>query len=229
MNKSFCAILVSLSFCVISASAQLIDSSGQSTRNQQVAAESAARNSVDNRMPGAPGPMNTDSPAVQRAKDDAFRKNILATFKEQKLKVDKVVDGDTFEVVDDKNRRLVLRIAGIDAPEEGQENWEAAKDRLSEMISGKTVTVKFSTFCPRHVKGFFIVHVFVDKTDIGSYMLSNGWAWYDKTYGVFFDEKRHEENIKAMKNAKSARLGIWKDGKASEPWEYAPAKVKKTS
>jgi endonuclease YncB( thermonuclease family) len=221
MNRLFYVAAVLLSFGVITANAQIIDPTGQSTRTQQVAEQSAARNRIENAMPGAPGPQRiTNSTALERAKREMFRKNVLATFKQQELKVDKVIDGDTFEVVDDKNRRLVLRVAGIDAPEEGQENWEAAKGHLNDMISGKTVTVKFSTFCPRHVKGFFIVHVSVDKADVGSYMLSNGWAWYDKTYGVFFTEKEDEENNKAMKKARSAKLGIWSNPKAEEPWEY---------
>jgi endonuclease YncB( thermonuclease family) len=129
------------------------------------------------------------------------------------------VDGDTFEAVV-SGRRLRLRLAGIDAPEEGQKNWQDCKDRFSEKVLGKKVLVTFSTFYPLHVNGFYIVRASLDKEDMGSFLLNNGWAWYDKTYGVFFEEKQDEEHIKAMKNARSAKLGIWKNGKADEPWEF---------
>jgi endonuclease YncB( thermonuclease family) len=149
----------------------------------------------------------------------AFRKSVLSTLKEQAIAVDKVIDGDMFEAVVNGNR-LLFRVAGIDAPEQGQENWRKSKDELERLISGKTVTVKFSTYFPRHVNGFFIVRVNEDKTDVGPYMLSNGWAWYDKTYGVFFSENEDAENAREMKQARDAKLGIWQNGKPEEPWKY---------
>jgi endonuclease YncB( thermonuclease family) len=213
-SKMFLILMVCCACALNTAGQQPIDNARAAIRDSAAAMDRTATN-----MFHASLRRGITKSATQLAKEKAFRKNVLASMKEQELTVDKVIDGDTFEAVVD-SKRLVLRLTGIDAPEEGQENWQGSKDHLSEMISGKKVTVKFSAFYPRHVNGFFIVRVISGQADIGSYMLNNGWAWYDKTYGVFFTEKEDEENNKAMKNAKSAKLGIWKNGKAEEPWEF---------
>jgi endonuclease YncB( thermonuclease family) len=201
-------------------------SSAMAQAAQQAAAQ-AAQTDTDmfiQKMSSVPYP-GPAGPIVMADKT-AFRKNVLATQVEREYTVDKVIDGDTFEVVT-SGGRVTFRLVGIDAPEEGQENWKEAKDKLSEMIQGKKVTARYSSYYPQHMNGFFIVRVFVDKNDAGAFMLNNGWAWYDRTYSIFFNKKEHEENIKAMKNAKSAKLGIWRNDKAEEPWEYfAKAQMK---
>ena len=157
----------------------------------------------------------------------AFRKAILTTMTEQDLKVTRVIDGDTLEVsVEDK--RSTLHLIGVDAPEEGQPGWEEAKNKLSDLVLGKTVTIQYSTFCPKHTSGVFLTHVVLDGNDVGTYLLENGWAWYDENYSVFFEQKKHKEKINIVKSARTAKLGIWKNETPVEPWDYAAAKSKKT-
>ena len=62
------------------------------------------------------------------------------------FKVTKVIDGDTFEVSpnwkwDDKTGSVV-RPTGYNTPEEGEQGYKAAKDKLTKLILGKEVELK---------------------------------------------------------------------------------------
>jgi len=55
-----------------------------------------------------------------------------------KERVTRVIDGDTF--MTDKRKRAV-RLANVDAPENGERGAVAATRRLTAMVAGKEVTV----------------------------------------------------------------------------------------
>ena len=55
----------------------------------------------------------------------------------QRVKVTKVIDGDTFRI---KGGEFV-RIANIDTPEKGRAGSAAATNALKELIDGKTITI----------------------------------------------------------------------------------------
>jgi len=56
-----------------------------------------------------------------------------------------VIDGDTFDVnpewIRNGEKGGRVRIANMDAPEEGQSGYQAAKDRLTDLILNKQVTL----------------------------------------------------------------------------------------
>lgn len=56
-------------------------------------------------------------------------------------KVIGVTDGDTIKVLVNKET-ITVRLEGIDAPESGQSFGKKSKEALSEVVAGKTVTVK---------------------------------------------------------------------------------------
>jgi endonuclease YncB( thermonuclease family) len=56
-------------------------------------------------------------------------------------KVVGVSDGDTITVLDASNRQHKVRLEGIDAPESAQDYGSRAKQSLSDLVFGKTVTV----------------------------------------------------------------------------------------
>jgi len=56
-------------------------------------------------------------------------------------KVQKVIDGDTFQVSHRVNGSQFIRIAGLDAPEKGQRGYARAKKRLSK-LKGEVVTLR---------------------------------------------------------------------------------------
>ncbi len=56
----------------------------------------------------------------------------------KKIKVKKVIDGDTFE----GSRKKFYRLAGIDTPEKRSRGFNKAKEILKDMIEGKEVFVE---------------------------------------------------------------------------------------
>jgi len=62
------------------------------------------------------------------------------------FRVTNIVDGDTFDVAPDwswnNQSGSTVRIAGYDAPELNEVGGEAAKQKLSNLIFGKTVELK---------------------------------------------------------------------------------------
>ena len=56
-------------------------------------------------------------------------------------KVVAIADGDTLTVLDASNRQHKIRLDGIDAPESSQDFGSRAKQSLSDLVFGKTVTV----------------------------------------------------------------------------------------
>ena len=62
--------------------------------------------------------------------------------KSVRRKVQKIIDGDTFKV----RRKVVgsqfIRISNTDCPEKGQRGYKQAKQKLSKLLKGKTVTLR---------------------------------------------------------------------------------------
>ncbi len=56
-------------------------------------------------------------------------------------KVVAIADGDTLTVLDASNKQHKVRLDGIDAPESSQDFGSSAKQRLSDLVFGKTVMV----------------------------------------------------------------------------------------
>ena len=78
-------------------------------------------------------------------------------------KVVAISDGDTITVLDANNRQHKIRLDGIDAPESSQDWGSRAKQSLSDMVFGKTVTVISSK---KDTYGRTLGKVMLDKQDI---------------------------------------------------------------
>ena len=57
----------------------------------------------------------------------------------RKEKVTRVIDGDTFET---DRRQNPVRLEKVDTPEKGEPGYQKAKNKLSELIMGREVTVE---------------------------------------------------------------------------------------
>lgn len=83
--------------------------------------------------------------------------------------VNKIIDGDTFQVSEEwaykEKSGTRVRIAGINTPEKGQPGYQKAKDDLSDLILGEYVELK-------NAKGFsygrLVCDVFLDGVNIVS-------------------------------------------------------------
>jgi micrococcal nuclease len=130
---------------------------------------------------------------------------------EQKIEqyyVTRIVDGDTFVIADGGK----VRILYINAPElhnkkTKQKDYYAdeAKSKLEELINNKNVVLeKDVSETDRY--GRLLRSVYLDKTDIGKYLVENGYA-EAKFYKP--DLKKENEYKEAEQKAKDAKKGIW--------------------
>lgn len=123
-------------------------------------------------------------------------------------RVERVLDGDTFTVV----QGATIRIEGIDAPELDQPGGAASKARLTELLDHNTI---------------YLVYVGVDKyrrllarvidengADIGLKMVRDGHAWQYVQYN------NSKVMADAQNEARAARRGLWADRRPTPPWEF---------
>lgn len=127
-----------------------------------------------------------------------------------------VTDGDTITVIGADGVRRV-RIAGIDAPEIGQDFGVKAKRNLSALLNGQTVTVFGSK---NDDYGRVVGKVVLDGRDVGLELIKSGFAWHFKRY----EQEQSEPDRKAYSEAESlARLyalELWSLSNPIAPWDY---------
>jgi micrococcal nuclease len=117
------------------------------------------------------------------------------------VKVARIVDGDTFHTED----KRVIRLAGIDAPEEAKECLALkAKERLAELIEGKKVKIELTgeKSFDREVGFVFVKDAFIDKIMLEE-GLGRATGAKDPNYGAVL--------MAAQDSAKKAQRGIWSD------------------
>lgn len=97
-------------------------------------------------------------------------------------RVDRVVDGDTFWLCD-QTACHKIRLCGMNAPEQGEQDYQRAKQALTDMLKGKTlrcVQVGGGTPCDGRSKPVnrdrIVAQCFADDVDIGAALVATGIA-----------------------------------------------------
>jgi len=128
-----------------------------------------------------------------------------------------VSDGDTITLLDPGKRQIKVRLAEIDTPESGQPYGSRAKQELSRLVFGKTVTVKAQD-TDRY--GRTVGRVYVDTLDVNAEMVRRGAAWVYRKYA------RDQELYVLEDQARQAKVGLWSLAEAERvpPWEWRHAK-----
>lgn len=134
--------------------------------------------------------------------------------------VTRVDDGDIITVVAEGSSNLEVRLYGIDTPEirhdrdPGQPYGETAKQELTRMIFGKTVTLEiWDIDVDRRMLGI----VYLDGRNINKEMLLMGMAWASHLH---ISTPHTYEFFKAEKRARETRRGLWKDENPVPPWKF---------
>src|SRR5213593_3542790 len=98
-----------------------------------------------------------------------------------RAKVIEVQSGNTV-VVTSINRPLRVRLKAVAPPEVGQPFSAAAREHLEALILNKAVAVEYTGLAGDYLEA----RIIVDGIDIGSQMLRDGVAWYDRKsdYGL---------------------------------------------
>ncbi len=128
----------------------------------------------------------------------------------------KVVDGDTV-ILRGGDR---LRLANVDAPEEGEPFYEEARQKLRQLCLGQEVRLEFSGN-RRDKYDRLVASCFVDSIFLGEALVRSGLA-----YVYLLDEGDPERStiqrlVRAQREAVSVRAGLHSLTRAAE--DYYPA------
>ena len=126
-------------------------------------------------------------------------------------KVIKVVDGDTFDILDSSFKTIRIRMNGIDAPEKKQAFGESSRKQLASLCAGKVVRiVKYST--DRNKR--WIADSYVDGISLSHRMVEEGMAWHFTKYSS------DTSLAKLQQQACAKKIGLWSDPQAVAPWDF---------
>jgi endonuclease YncB( thermonuclease family) len=128
-----------------------------------------------------------------------------------------VSDGDRITVVDNKKNEHKIRLAGIDAPEPGQEFGAAARDYLSGLVLNQPVTVVGKR---SDRDGRLIAQVFMLGRDVSYSLLWAGLAWHDESLDDDQPKDDRKRYAEAEKFARGTKVNLWSQPKPVPPWEY---------
>ena len=122
-----------------------------------------------------------------------------------------VHDGDTVTVL--KGREQIrVRLACIDAPERGQAFGARARQKLSDLVMRKHVTL---TVIDRDDYGRTVARILHDGEDVNLAMVRAGLAWHYR-YHCPDDRALAEAEVEARRE----RRGLWADARPEAPWEW---------
>jgi len=132
-------------------------------------------------------------------------------------KVIAIADGDTLRILPSDKRPRIIRLNGIDAPENGQDFAQVSKRHLSDLVFGKEVTV-FGTKLDRY--GRYVGTVPVEGTDANLEQLRAGMAWFCRDYAGDVPADKRPVYQQAEAEARAAKRGLWRDSNAIAPWDF---------
>lgn len=146
----------------------------------------------------------------------------LASAATLQAKVIEVESGNTL-VVSNINRPLRIRLKAVAPPEPGQPFNESAREHLKALVLDKAVMVVYTHLA----SGYLEAKVFLNGVDIGSQMLRDGVAWYDRASDYELNESDRTLYAQCEEAARNEKRGLWQDQAAVAPWEFRKAQEAK--
>lgn len=122
-----------------------------------------------------------------------------------------VHDGDTITLIKEGVKHKI-RFYGIDAPEISQNFGTYSRDVLQEKILNRQVKIKVMNV---DVYQRLVSKVYLNDQDINREMIAEGMAWYYADYA-----KNEADYARAEAEARTQRLGLWRDIQPQAPWQY---------
>jgi len=119
----------------------------------------------------------------------------------EKFVVSRIIDGDTLELNTGEKVRLIC----IDTPERGEEYYEEASDRLSELVLNKEVSLeKDVSEADRYDR--LLRYIYVDDVFVNDVLVREGLA---KAYRYQPDTSKCDEIEVSEAQAKEEELKLW--------------------
>ena len=126
-------------------------------------------------------------------------------------KVVGIADGDTFTLLLPDKTTKKIRLHGVDAPERKQPFGTVARQRLSDLVFSKQVSVEEKDV-DRY--GRIVGEAFVDGRSVNEEMLRSGLVWHYTQYD------KNPQWTRLQEEARRARKGLWQDPNPVAPWEW---------
>ncbi|HEV2905075.1 MAG TPA: thermonuclease family protein [Pyrinomonadaceae bacterium] len=133
--------------------------------------------------------------------------------------VSEVVDGQTISVTVGANRKMTVSLAGVDAPEMGQELGDVARNHLMSLVLNKTVEIELSAIG----MSSSMAKVYCNGVDVGLQIIRDGAAWYDPNGNRDLTELEQRLYGEAQAAARNEQRGLWQNGTPMPPWEWRRA------
>lgn len=158
---------------------------------------------TDDNTTGAAVPGSTANATANESASARFPMTITGT-------VVAVADGDTITVLAGTDE-YKIRLDAIDCPEKRQAYGQRAKERMSDFVFAKTVSVAISG---QDRYGRYLGTVTVGGLDVNRAMIRDGYAWHYLQYS----KDATLDELEA--SARQARLGLWADEHPIAPWDF---------
>ncbi|MDO4640915.1 MAG: thermonuclease family protein [Neisseria sp.] len=133
-------------------------------------------------------------------------------------KVVSIADGDTIRVTDGNGQTHKIRLAYIDTPELNQAHGKAARQALSDLLSGKNVDI---TVFEHDRYRREVAQVRLNGHDANLAQLENGHAWH---YVSIARKKQSQTDYtvyaRAESEARKRRIGLWNNNNPQAPWDF---------
>lgn len=126
-------------------------------------------------------------------------------------------DGDSITIIDSNKNQTKIRLEQIDSPELSQPYGKKSKQKLSDLIFGKSVTVEVTS---KDRYGRSLGRVYLDDTDINVEMLKTGMTWVYRQYS------KDKSLLKYEDEARIKKVGLWSlpEPERIPPWEWRRGK-----
>ena len=128
--------------------------------------------------------------------------------------ITRIMDGDTVELMANNNQKHIIRLYGIDAPEDKQPFGNEATEFISDMVLDERVWV-FKKYRDRY--GRWVGVLYVDSTCVNQELVGAGFAW---VYGQYCRDAICKDWKDSERRARDYELGLWSGSNSISPWEY---------
>ncbi|HUF03124.1 MAG TPA: thermonuclease family protein [Aridibacter sp.] len=143
---------------------------------------------------------------------------IAQTDAEANAEVVGVNDGDTITVrFLDSGEQMKIRLATIDAPEQGQPSGAQAKKSLSDLVFGKRVRIEE---VDRDRYGRIVGEVFAGNLNVNVEQIRRGFAWHYREFERQQSPEMRSIYAFAEDTAKQSRSGLWRIQNPVPPWSW---------
>lgn len=132
----------------------------------------------------------------------------------------KVIDGDTFTATRENGKKITVRMAGIDAPEIGQDLADDSAEQLRGCLASGNALITVVETNSLDDKDRTLARVESAELNCNQQQIETGMAWmYDK----------HDEDLGlddymlyvfANRDALDNERGLWENVDAERPWAY---------